>query len=299
MRYIFLFIITIILAIPFSTEAQRWKRFRYEAIFGIGATNFLGELGGANQIGTNYVRDLELLLTRPVFNLSLRYRTGEYTFMKFNTYYGWVRGDDKLTDEFFRNNRNLNFRSSLFEFSGQFEFSFKSEQIGHKYKLRGVRGRSNLQIFSYGFVGLGGFYFQPKGKDREGNWIKLKPLLTEGQTLIPTRDKYSSVQFVIPFGIGFKYALDKQWVINLEIGAHKSFTDYIDDVSSSYFDNDRLRELVGDKAAEMADPSLNRPSQQTAPGAQRGDRLDKDIYMFAVLSVNYKLRTTRNNLPSF
>ena len=47
-----------------SASAQRWKRQRYEFSVGIGASNFLGELGGANQIGTNYFKDLEWSQTR-------------------------------------------------------------------------------------------------------------------------------------------------------------------------------------------------------------------------------------------
>jgi len=47
---------------------------RYEVYLGAGATNFLGELGGANRIGTHFVRDLEFSMTRPEFSLGIRYK---------------------------------------------------------------------------------------------------------------------------------------------------------------------------------------------------------------------------------
>ena len=59
-RYPFLFLLVILL--PSLSHAQRWKRQRLEFSFGVGVSNFLGELGGANQIGTNYFKDLELSL---------------------------------------------------------------------------------------------------------------------------------------------------------------------------------------------------------------------------------------------
>ena len=37
----------------------------------------------------------------------------------------------------------------------------------------------------------------------------------------------------------------------------------------------------------------------TDPGQQRGDPKYNDAYMFALITLNYKLRTTRKNLPKF
>jgi hypothetical protein len=35
--------------LTFSQSSSRWKRMRYEVFYGLGATNFLGELGGADR----------------------------------------------------------------------------------------------------------------------------------------------------------------------------------------------------------------------------------------------------------
>ena len=42
--------------------------------YGIGAANFLGELGGANQIGTHFVKDFEFSMTRPSAAIAYRYK---------------------------------------------------------------------------------------------------------------------------------------------------------------------------------------------------------------------------------
>lgn len=287
----------LICLIPLITYSQRWKVFRYELIYGLGVSNFLGELGGANQIGTNYFKDLEFSQTRFATSVGLRYKLGEYFAVKTGFLYGEIRGDDKLTEEFFRKNRNLHFKSPIYEFSTTIEASFMKEQVGHRYRLRGIRGQKAFGLYTYVFAGIGAFYFNPKAQ-LNGKWVDLQPLGTEGQGLVPTRRKYSLIQMCIPVGIGFKYTLNRQLGFGIEYGLRKTFTDYLDDVSLTYFDNDKIRDMYGPDAAGLADPSeIKTPI--TSAGQQRGDPRDNDSYMFLVISVNYKLRTAKNNLPKF
>jgi hypothetical protein len=56
-------------------------------------------------------------------------------------------------------------------------------------------------------------------------------------------------------GIGFKYTIDRRWGISLEYGFRYTFTDYIDDVSKTYYDRDALAEYRGDLAAALSDKS--------------------------------------------
>src|SRR5690348_7045796 len=114
-------LIIICTLMPVMVFAQRWKTYRYEVNFGLGASNFLGDLGGANQIGTHYFRDLEFSETRLSANLGVRYKLNEYLALRANLAYGKVAGDDKLTKEFFRNYRNESFKSNIFEFNSTFE----------------------------------------------------------------------------------------------------------------------------------------------------------------------------------
>ena len=297
-----LILLLILVTFVIQVDAQysnRWKRYRYELVMGIGATNFLGELGGADKEGTNFLRDFEFSMTRPAVNIGIRYKILEKLSTKVGLSYGILRGDDKTTNEKFRHNRNLNFYAHIVEFSGQFEYSIIKEKIGHRYNLRRVRGLKGLKLNTYLFAGIGGFWFNPYGKNPQtDDWVKLQPLGTEGQGMVGSREKYSRIQLAIPFGIGFKYGIDREWSIGVEFGARKTFTDYIDDVSTTYYDNGDLA-AVSPLAATMADPSLGEVPGQTAVNQQRGDPTDYDSYMFLMITLNYKLKTTRKGLPKF
>jgi hypothetical protein len=87
--------------------------------------------------------------------------------------------------------------------------------------------------------------------------------------------------------------------IGLEYGIRKTFTDYIDDASKTYYDNSTLAIENGALSALMADKSTKDFPYITAAGEQRGDPRDKDSYMFAIISINYKLRTGRSSFPMF
>jgi hypothetical protein len=297
---IFLFL----LSIPAVLQAQRWKRERYEFSFGVGASNFLGELGGANQIGTHYFKDFEWSATRLAAAVGMRYKLNNYFALKTHLTYGRVYGDDKLTEEFFRRYRNLNFFSDIYEFNINFEGAFQEEQIGHIHHLRGVRGVHGYELYMYGFVGGGVFYFDPRTV-QNGKTYRLQPLGTEGQGWSSSKAKYSLVQFCIPLGVGFKYTLDRTWGIGLELGIRKTFTDYIDDVSTKYYDFSQSPDAP-DIVAQLADRSdndalaMNRPqTRPTVAGDQRGNPKEKDSYMFAIFSINYKIKNGRGNLPRF
>lgn len=302
MKKLYTLVFTLVILVPQFADAQRykqrWKAYRSEVHIGAGATNFLGELGGADQIGTDYFKDLELNQTRLAISAGLRYKLSQMFALNTHLSYGKVSGDDDLTKEFFRNYRNLNFKSNIYELNSNLEFSFIREQTGARYRLKGVRGQRAFEMSAYGFVGVGLFYFDPKG-EIDGEWVRLRPLNTEGQGLSSTRKKYSNFQFAIPLGIGFKYSFDRRWGIGLEYGIRKTFTDYIDDASKTYYDNGELFLQKGALSAAMADKSTKDFPYITAAGEQRGDPRDKDSYMFAIISINYKLRTGRSSFPMF
>lgn len=272
--------------------------YRYELIGSLGATNFLGDLGGANQVGTNGLRDLEIALTRPALGMSVRLKLQQYFSVKGNFYWGILRGDDKLTQEPFRNRRNINFKSNIFELSGQVEFNFIKEQKGHVYKIKGVRGMSHKDRQIYLFGGGGGVYFNPKGKYSNGAWYALQPLGTEGQGITGTK-KYSRITGILVVGGGARFAINRYWGIGFELGMRKTFTDYMDDVSTTY----------PDPAIFNGNPKaiyFSNPTDQSVPdncypciGEQRGDHTDKDAYMFGVFTVGYKVMYKKRSRSKF
>ena len=315
-------LLSLLLIIPLLGSAQ-YKKAKYkkannfsvsksknrkEYVIGIGAANFLGELGGANQIGTNFVKDLEFSTTRPSFQLGMRYKFAKRFAVKGGFYYQLVSGADRLTKEPYRHNRNLSFRSNIFELSAQAEFYITKEQQGHRYKIKNAKGIKNYDFQAYVFLGIGGFYYNPQAK-YGGNWVSLQPLSTEGQGLPGGPKKYKRVSLCIPYGIGVKYSLTKDWAIGLEIGMRKTFTDYIDDVSGVYYDKAELLAAKGPTAVALSDPSLNNypielggdatGAMQSAAGEQRGDKTDKDAYMFVNITATYKIPYKRKTRSKF
>jgi len=299
--------------LPGLLMAQQWKKQKREIIFGIGAANFLGDLGGADGIGTYFLRDLEFSQTKPHVQAGFRYRFTPTISAKAAFSYARVAGSDRLTSEPARRNRDLEFRSDIWEVSAQFEYALIEEHIKGRY----IRGKTKFPVNIYLFGGIGFLHFNPKSRiNFQGDWIPLQPLGTEGQGLDGGAKKYIRYTMCIPVGIGFKYPITNQWHIGLEYGLRKSFSDYIDDVSGSYYDRGAIRDARGDQAMYFADPAsystpysndrkafdtrgvkfIDGPNGEkrdvagyTNPGQRRGNSSKDDSYMFATLSVSYKL----------
>ncbi len=290
--FFFLFLIEACYSQGF-TRPNDWKKYRKEVVFQGGASAFLGDLGGLNKIGTDFSPvDVEFVLTRPAFSLAYRYKFAKNFNIHTSFNYLLVAGDDKLTTEPFRNNRNLNFKSNIFELAVRAEVSFFASKVGHRYGIKKTlsrrhKGKSNEFIL---FAGIGGFYFNPKGKNPStGQYEKLYPLHTEGQGLPDGPKQYKRISISIPMGIAWRMTLNKLWCVGLEFNYRKTFTDYIDDVSTTYYNKAALTEAYGTKSAAFADPSLGNIPGATSPngdgtGAQRGDK-EKDSYMALQVTV--------------
>lgn len=275
------------------TRPNDWKKYRKELVVQGGASGFLGDLGGTDNIGKDYSpADLEYALARPALSIGYRYKLNKTynIFTSFN--YMLVTGDDKLTSEPFRNNRNLNFKSNIFEFSTRFEYSFFASRPGHRYSikktlLRRKRGKAKEFI---AFIGVGCFYFNPKGKHPfTGEYMNLYDLHTEGQGLKNGPEQYSRIQLSIPVGFSIKTRFKKYWSLGLEFNYRKTFTDYIDDVSGTYYNKSELAEAYGSNSVIFSDPSLGLIPSATIPnadgtGAQRGDK-QKDVFMSLQVTV--------------
>jgi hypothetical protein len=271
------------------------KRNVHEITFGIGATNFLGELGGANRIGSPKVniRDFDIQSVKPSLHLGYRYLFHKNWAVSGGLAAGYIYGDDQYTEEMFRHNRNLSFRSPVIELTGRIEYCINFVKKGQQHDLN-IQGWRNIHITGFFFLGAGAFYMNPKTKVG-GTWIALKPLCTEGQDFVPTRKEYSLFQFNIPFGVGLRFKVHKKWTIAIEYGIRWTTTDYVDDVSMTYVDVDALRAAHGDLAVQLANPCIDsHPGDplytSTLAGQQRGDPRDHDSYMFAFLSVYYNLK---------
>jgi hypothetical protein len=105
---------------------------------------------------------------------------------------------------------------------------------------------------------------------------------------------YKLTQFAIPFGAGVKLRLTDNIIVSYELGMRKLFTDYLDDVSTSYADPALLSAARGTTAVQMAYSGgelKNGSAVYPAGGAIRGNPKLKDWYYMHGLTISIGLHT--------
>lgn len=272
---------TLAIAQPSNFNTQRnWSFQKKELTLGLGGTNFLGDLGGANDIGTDYsVKDWDFPSTSLGMSLAYRYRFHPYYATSFIVNFGRVRGSDAKTEEEIRNNRNLSFRSNVINVSQRFEvIILAKEKVGHRHKIAGLKGMPYKNSQLYLFTGIGATYFNPKAQHPNGGWYALREMHTEGQGLPGGPAEYSRITATIPFGLGMRVGVGKLWRVGLEFTYVKTFSDYIDDVHGTYYDPAQIAASYGPEAAYFSNPALT-PSWFN-PGSQRGDKQNDALFYF-------------------
>lgn len=274
---------------------------KFEVGLGIGPLFFLGDLGGNKGVGqSTWLKDVQF----PLVNLSKGiYATvypAEWLGFRIAINQGKLEGyDNTIKDkggyEVFRKQRNLQFQSSLLEGYAALELS--PTVFFEKYD--GLLGK----IRPYGLIGVGVFRFNPKGKyyapDGSSKWVELQPLRLEGQGFAeyPDRKPYGLTQMEIPLGFGFKFYIKENMFIGMEILHRQTFTDYVDDVSTTYIDNTLFAKYLTPEQAAMAnqlyyrqDFSPNNPTRPLTPAdPQRGDPKQKDAFFSTILRLGWRL----------
>lgn len=304
MRKLLLFILLALL--PFFGRTQTWRYVRHEVSLGVGVSNFLGDLGGARGIGTHYFKDLKARSTRPSMMGSYKFMLSPAFSVKGSLIWGYIHGDDAVTKNVVRNNRNLSFRSMIGEASAICEFYPWGERVSPRYKVSGIAGNQTFTIMPYMYLGVGVTFFNPKAS-LNGQWHALQPLGTEGQGLGVRPDKYKRYTMVFPAGIGGKYMIDKTWSLSFDLSFRYTLSDYLDDVSTTYYHPDELIAAYGQQSADLSNRAIEQngdigvlvyPDGLT-DYKQRGNPNDKDAYMFAIFSVNYRFTKGATYIPKF
>lgn len=247
----------------------------------------LGITGGA----ANYQGDLSPDLTFQNRNIGLTRGAvgifGRYNFNRFfNTRgaftFGNVAGDDRLSNSEDRINRNLRFKTNIYEAAAIIEINL----LGYDPVFYGKR------FSPYLFFGAAGYYFNPK-TDYNGRFIELQPLGTEGQGTEGYPAKYSRWSVAFPVGMGLKLALGDRWTLGVEMGGRKLIHDYLDDVSGTYAPYELIRQTNGEIAATIANRKweLNdsSPANLNDAGRTRGNEKFSDWYYFTTLSISYHI----------
>lgn len=256
-RYILLFFF-----LPGLCLAQGRKNTNWEIGAFLGAANYTGDLAP----------DLALNETRPALGLHAEYNFNNYFSLGGHLTAGWIGGNDSnfATQKY----RGLSFKSYILEASALAEFNF----------FRYGNGPRDRRFSPYLYTGLSFFKFNPVA-DYGDERYNLQRMSTEGQDVIAgAPGKYSLFNFAIPIGAGVKFKLARDWNMSIHGAYRGTFTDYLDDVSGMYVDNDALASKAGAASAGLADPTgIGRVAEQ------RGNPQKKDWYVFAGISISYVL----------
>jgi len=238
----------------------------------------IGVAGGlANYSGDLLDKLYPKKITNGFIGFTVQYELQDQLLLRGSYNFARVNGSDTYSEKENLRLRNLQFESTISEFSVVGEY--------HLFNLYERR------FSPYAFVGLAIFHFDPYTHDSTGRKVFLKPLSTEGQGIYPDKKEYSLWQPAIPFGGGFKFAITENLRIGFEIGIRKLFTDYLDDVSTSYPDFNDLLTARGQTAVDFsyrtdeipgADPNF--PTKDT----QRGGSTQNDIYYFTGFNLTFR-----------
>ncbi|HEX4875465.1 MAG TPA: hypothetical protein VFV31_02265 [Chitinophagaceae bacterium] len=288
------------LCITFASLAQSISSpdGKIEIGIGVGPMIFLGDLGGSAGVGKTFIKDVDLPMTKISKGIYFNIYPTEWLGFRLAGNLGYLQGDDaqapdKGGDEWFRKKRNLKFESKLSE--AYFATEIYPTVFFEQYD--GLAGKFR----PYGLGGVGVFHFNPKGEFIESNgnkkMVELKPLRLEGQGMAeyPDRKEYSLTQLEIVMGGGFKYYLTDGMYVGFEILHRKTFTDYIDDVSTTYIDpalfNNYLRpEQIPVARQLMFRENIYNPSvSRVYTNEQRGDPKENDAFFSGILRFGWRL----------
>lgn len=191
-----------------------------EVGLGIGSLYYTGDLS----------RDFTIRAMRPAATVFYRYNISEPLSFRASITAGQLVGWDEYSPiDRFAEIRDASFDIFLFEASAVFEYHF----------LKWRQENFPVRWTPYVFGGLALFGFTAPDE---------KP------------EEYSQIQPSLPFGLGAKYILNPKWYLGIEIGARKTFFDYLDNVSR------------GD--------GVNK-------NFQYGNEYDTDLYYYAGISITY------------
>ena len=230
---------------------------------------------------SNYQGDLQdkmitLNQSHPAGGVGISYDVAKH----FSIRTGITLGKISANDEYGRNrSRNLNFTSDITEVN-----------LGLEYYITAPIEKHSLT--PYLFAGVAVYHFDPYTFDTSGKKYYLQPLSTEGEGFVPGRKNYNLTQIAIPFGAGVKLSLSDNVNVGFELGYRKLFTDYLDDVSTTYVDESLLLANRGAEAVELAyrgNELKNGILQYPAAGTKRGDPSHDDSYYFTGLTLSFRL----------
>lgn len=253
---------------------ERFNPNELKGEFGVtfGAAHYFGDL------------NTRASLNRPKLAIGAFYRKqfNNYLAMRLAVHFAQLGYSDKYSKNDYQKIRNLSFNTDIFEIavSGDFNF-FKYQPSDPEYNFT-----------PYLTLGLGVFSYNPYAY-LAGKKYYLRPLGTEGQNIPYTdpatgkvRKPYGSMSVCVPIGMGIKYNVNDKFNLSFQIAHRLTFTDYLDDVSTTYIGADKF---VNPAALALQDRSYEKGSVIGLEGRQRGWSKQKDQYIIAEIGISFNI----------
>jgi hypothetical protein len=241
----------------------------------LSSSYFLSDLGGKNGNGTNDFLDLDLNKTRFSIGSAIHYNLPMGMSFGLGANYIRLAADDAETQSS-RTPRMIRVFTNVTEIYAQVCYTLP-KKTGYAAGI-------------YFFGGSGIIHYQPKAT-WNGTTYNLRPLGTEGQTADPTREIYNDFSPLLAFGIGKKFYFYNGMSLAVDFNFRKSFTDYLDDVSTVYYDNNSILNSSGVAAAHFANPSSD--PRMGREGNIRGNPDRNDNYFLIGCQFEFPLKQNR------
>ena len=220
------------------------------------------------------------------FGLDFGYTRGGIFKYTLGYQYGKISGADSLIGN--SDFRNLHFFSTVHDIRLLAYIDLR--KIWMKIKPRKTVGRADWEPGFTGpnlILGLGFFNFNPQG-ELDGEKFDLQKLGTEGQHIsggdYPT--PYSLWAFNLKYGAGIGYNVSRQVNLELQLLYYKTFTDYLDDVSTEYPNyNELIKSDNGDITSYFT--YGGKDGSKVQEGKPRGNSAKNDGIVTLGLKVTY------------
>ncbi len=250
----------------------------------------VGEFG-ISAGGAHYFGDLNTRAAinrpKPALGLFFRKQFGNYIGMRISAHYAQLGYSDTYSKNEYQKRRNLSFNTNIWELAVQGDFNF----------FKFLPNTPDYLFTPYVTLGVGIFSYDPYAYI-QGRKEFLRPLGTEGQTIgYDGRKEYSTMALCLPFGVGIKYNISEKINLSFEVAQRFTFTDYLDDVSTTYVGIDKFPDGAGGPsiAGLLQDRSyeIDKNNIIGIEGRQRGNSKQKDQYVIAEVGISFNISSYR------
>ena len=241
-------------------------------------------LGGAHYFGDLNNR-ASISRPKPALGLFYRKQLGNYVGLRLAAHYAQLGYSDVYSKTEYEQRRNLSFNTNIWELAVMGDFNF----------FKFSPNNPDYLFTPYITLGVGVFSYDPYAYLASTKEF-LRPLGTEGQNInYQGRKQYGTMAVCVPFGAGIKYNVSQKLNISFEVSHRYTFTDYLDDVSTTYVGIDKFSDIGATNARLLQDRSYEIDPNNIIglEGRQRGTSKQKDQYLIVELGVSFNISTYR------